>query len=183
MLCAMTGGTHDDVRCMTAVASGDRGALGTLYDRHGPLMLGVGVKLVRDRTAAEDILHDVFLEVWRAAHQYDEARGSVRAWLLLRMRSRCLDFLKSAAVKRRRPISEAPESIAPAAGEDALAHRELVEVLTKLKPAQREIVTLSYFNGLSSTEIASQLELPVGTVKSRMAAAMRALRGALEESP
>ena len=79
----------DDASLMQAVAAGDRAALATLYDRHAPILLALGSRIVPDRAEVEDVLHDVFLEAWRRAHRYDPRRASVRTWLAVRMRSRC----------------------------------------------------------------------------------------------
>src|SRR3954468_21757335 len=90
----------EDEVLVTAMAAGDRAALATLYERHAPLLLGLGLKIVRERREAEDLLHDVFLEAWRSAKDFDPKRGRVRTWLAIRMRSRALDLQKSARVSR-----------------------------------------------------------------------------------
>ena len=169
-----------DRRLVRAIASGDRGALGELYDRHAPLLLSVGMRILRERAEAEDVLHDVFLEVWRKAHTYDPERASVRAWLLLRMRSRCLDRAKSAALSRRSPLDAAPQKTAaddPSRGADA---RHLGPWLDTLSEEQKRVIVLGYFEGLSCSEMASRLGIPIGTVKSRLGAAMRKLRAAVK---
>ena len=89
-----------------AIASGDTRALAALYDRHAPLMLGLARRIVGGTSEAEDIVHDVFVEAWRRASDYDESRGSVKAWLLLRTRSRAIDFRKSAGVARTSPTGD-----------------------------------------------------------------------------
>ena len=88
-------GPAEDVELAIELARGGREALAELYDRHSPAMLGLGLKLLRDRGEAEEILHDVFLEAWKRAGDYDPSRGSVRTWLMLRMRSRCLDRINA----------------------------------------------------------------------------------------
>src|SRR5690242_21826103 len=90
----------EDAALVAAMAAGDRGALAKLYDRHGGLLLGMALKIVRERREAEDLLHDVFLEAWRSAKDFDPKRGRVRTWLAIRMRSRALDHQKSARVSR-----------------------------------------------------------------------------------
>src|ERR1051325_6352773 len=85
---------------VAAMAAGDRAALATLYERHASLLLGLALRIVRERREAEDLLHDVFLEAWRAAKDFDPKRGKVRTWLAVRMRSRALDHQKSARVSR-----------------------------------------------------------------------------------
>src|SRR6267154_1741358 len=90
----------EDEVLVAAMASGDRAALATLYERHASLLLGLALRIVREKREAEDLLHDVFLEAWRSAKGFDPKRGRVRTWLAIRMRSRALDLQKSARVSR-----------------------------------------------------------------------------------
>lgn len=153
---------------------GDREALGQLYDIHAGTLIAIAQRFVSSRELAEDLAHDVFLEVWKRAESYDSKRASVRSWLILRLRSRCLDHLRSAAVSRRD------------ASEDVNLEREIDtnftdafrvgDWLQTLQAPHREVVTLAYYGGLSASEIAGQLSIPIGTVKSRTAAAIKALR-------
>jgi len=97
---------ESDEALVRSVANGDTRALAALYDRHAPLMLVLARRIVLGTSEAEDIVHDVFVEAWRRAADYDETRGSVKAWLLLRTRSRSIDFRKSAAVSRTVPTGD-----------------------------------------------------------------------------
>src|SRR5882724_11510868 len=90
----------EDAALVRAMAAGDRAALATLYDRHAALLLGLALRIVGERRDADDLLHDVFLEAWRTAKDFDPSRGRVRTWLAIRMRSRALDLQKSARVSR-----------------------------------------------------------------------------------
>jgi len=168
-----------------AVANGDTEALAALYDRHAPLMLGLARRIVVGKPEAEDIVHDVFVEAWRRAADYDENRGSVKAWLLLRTRSRALDFRKSAGVARTVPTGDADWLallVDPRADETEAPDRtRLRQLLSALSDEQREVLQLGYFEGLSSSEIAERAGIPIGTVKSRVAAALNALRLALAD--
>ena len=173
-----------DAELVLGVAGGDRAALATLYDRYASLMLGLGVRVLRSRRDAEDVVHDVFLEVWRRAHSYDPARASVRGWLMLMMRCRSLDRRKSAAFSLSTSLdavtgdgASLSESLARSDGAPAAVdHRRAVDALAALPEPQRAVLVLGYFEGLSSSEIALELDIPIGTVKSRVAAGMRALR-------
>ncbi len=174
-----------DVSLIGGAAAGDKECLAALYDRYAPALLAIGRRILGDRREAEDLLHDVFIEIWRQAGDYDEARGSVRAWLLMRMRSRALDRRKSAAMSKR-VDAPPPESIAdahdvhvedPALGPDRQAVRR---ALAQLPAEQRQVLELGYFEGLSSSEIAERVAAPIGTVKSRVAAALSKLRAAVE---
>jgi RNA polymerase sigma-70 factor (ECF subfamily) len=171
-----------DIDVLRRVAGGEKAALAELYDRHSGVMLALGVRIVGVRRDAEDILHDVFIEAWRHAGDYDPRRGSVKTWLLLRMRSRCLDRVRSHAFSKTEALSAEPmrsgqtereRQEAMARGIDGARARSLLDTL----PAgQREVLELGYLQGLSFSEIADVLGIPVGTVKSRVSAAMLKLR-------
>src|SRR5499427_10475586 len=92
----------EDEVLVAAMAAGDRTALALLYERHGSLLLGLALRIIREKREAEDLLHDVFLEAWRSAKDFDPKRGRVRTWLAIRMRSRALDLQKSARVSRNK---------------------------------------------------------------------------------
>lgn len=177
------GSDDDDVELVKAVAAGDRNGLAALYDRYAPILLGMAMRIIRDRREAEDLLHDVFLEVWRSARDYDLTRGRVRTWLVVRMRSRALDVLKSARVSRRSGDAEVLERMVaePEAGESPDRQR-VRAVLGELTGEQRQVLELAYFDGQSCSEIATQLAIPIGTVKSRLAAGLSRLRQLLGAS-
>lgn len=167
-------GERSDAALIEAMAGGDRGALAELYDRYAGLLLAIGVRILRDRREAEDVLHDVVVEMWRRAGDFDPDRGAARTWITLRMRSRCLDRRK-----RLRPAVELePEVVAGAAADPAGAvdGARVRAVMAALSAEQREVIELGYFGGLSSAEIAERIAVPIGTVKSRVAAALARLR-------
>lgn len=169
-----------DVALVRAIATGDRGALAALYDRYAALVITVGLRILRNRREAEDVAHDVFLEVWRRAGTYDAAKASVRTWLILIMRCRSLDRRKSAQVALTSPLIDDARVTDSGDGPDAQVDRSrIAPALATLSAAQREVLVLGYFEGLSSSEIADRLGVPLGTVKSRVAGALRALRGRL----
>lgn len=176
----------DDVALVHAMARGDAEALALLYDRYSGSMLALAQRIVGRGAEAEDVIHDVFLEAWRHSADYDATRGSVKSWLLLRTRSRSLDVQKSARVSKQ--VSALDDSWLAeladpgAAGADSPDRLRIRKVLLALPPEQREVLLLGYFEGLSSSEIALRVGVPLGTVKSRVAAALSALRGALSDS-
>jgi RNA polymerase sigma-70 factor, ECF subfamily len=183
----MSGGADPDAELVVAIARGERPALGALYDKYATFLMSLAIRIVKDRREAEDLLHDVFLEVWRSAVDYDPGRGRVRTWLAIRMRSRCLDRQKSARVSRQSGDDSVLDRVAAEgsnvdAGPDQAKVRTAIGALTD---DQRRVIELAYFEGLSCSEIASQIAVPIGTVKSRMAAAMTKLRDTLSypESP
>jgi RNA polymerase sigma-70 factor, ECF subfamily len=174
-----------DAELVAAMARGEQAAIESLYDRHAGLMMGVAMRMLKERAAAEDLVHDVFLEAWRAANSFDRARGTVRTWLMVRLRSRALDRLRSARVTRQVDTGgeRLPEPEDGPKMDTGGLDRERVRIaVAELPEPQRAVLELAYYRGLSSTEVAEVLGVPVGTVKSRTAAAFRKLRAALGEA-
>jgi len=174
----------DDVALIEAMAGGDRTALDGLYDRHASTLLALALRILRNRGEAEDLLHDVFLEVWRAAKDYDTSRGRVRTWLVIRMRSRALDVVKSARMARRTDddtvVAQVVATDDPSASTDQARVRA---ALGEVPADQRAVLELAYFEGLSCSEIADKIAVPIGTVKSRLAAGLSKLRLTLAPPP
>jgi RNA polymerase sigma-70 factor (ECF subfamily) len=170
------------------VAEGNESALARLYDGTSPMVYGLAMRVVRDPSAAEDIMIEVYLQVWRKAASYDPARGEVLPWLATMARSRAVDYLR--ARKARRPeiednireIAELrdsrpnPELECMTAGNSRLVQ----SAMGKLSPEQREVIELAYFSELSHSEIAQQTGLPLGTVKTRIRLGMMDLRKSLQ---
>jgi RNA polymerase sigma-70 factor (ECF subfamily) len=173
---------RSDVDLLAAMACGDISALGDLHDRYAGLMLATAIRILGGRREAEDLVHDVLMEVWHKCADFDPARGSVRTWLLIRLRSRALDRCRRAGRFRVEALAER-DLHAHAAAADApdhgLDHARVRQALDELPAAQRQVLELAYFDGLSATEIAERLAVPVGTVKSRTAAGLAKLRAAL----
>jgi len=167
-----------DVELVRAMAAGNQDALAALYARHSELMLGLAMRIVRNRREAEDLLHDVFLEAWRSAKSFDPSRGRVRTWLAIRMRSRALDLQKSARVSRNAGDSGLDRMVEPEGGASP-DHAKVRSALRELPADQRQVIELAYFDGLSCSEISERISIPIGTVKSRLAAAMSKLRNTL----
>src|SRR5882757_577136 len=168
----------EDEALVVAMARGERAALATLYERHSALLLGLALRIVRERREAEDLLHDVFLEAWRTAKDFDPKRGRVRTWLAIRMRSRALDLQKSARVSRNTGDAGLEVLVDEAEGASP-DHGRIRMALAALGSEQRRVLELAYFEGLSCTEIAERVAIPVGTVKSRIAAGLDRLRTGL----
>jgi RNA polymerase sigma-70 factor, ECF subfamily len=175
-----SGGAGDAI-LMASVAKGDREALARLYDRHADVVLALIQRIVRDGALAEDLLHDVFLEAWHHAAAFDPQRGSVRTWLMIRARSRALDrrgkLARDADVALRagREPARATSREADVIGIDGARLRRLA---AGLDAELVRVIELAYFEGLSSSEMAEALDIPIGTVKSRMARALATLRAA-----
>jgi RNA polymerase sigma-70 factor (ECF subfamily) len=169
-----------DLDLIRQIERGSPQALGSLYDRHAGLLLAVLNRVLGDRHEAEDVLHEVFLEVWERAADYDAERGSVRAWLVMRARSRGLDRLRALGRSRAKATHDAP--IAPPESITPLEKLSVRRALTRLAPELKRLLELGYFQGMSSAEIAAHEQLALGTVKSRVARALAELRETLRRS-
>lgn len=166
-------GLASDGELLRRIVAGEGAALGMLYDRHARTMTSLGVRILGPRSEVEDILHDVFLEVWRRAADYDRRRGSVKTWLLVRMRSRCIDLTRSRLPRR---IEGDRLDVVEVRYEPQADASRLRALVVALPAPQRLVMELGYFRGLSISEIAVELAVPVGTVKSRLSAALARLR-------
>jgi RNA polymerase sigma-70 factor, ECF subfamily len=176
----------EGVDLLARVAKGDREAFGRFYDAYAPLAFGVIRRILTQPGDAEDVLQEVFWEIWRLAPRYDPARGAPAAWVLTRARSRAIDRLRS--LRRKDEVGVEAIDTASAAARTGqaddpsarLPDRELVRgAMGTLVPAQREVVELAFFGGMTHTEIAARLSQPLGTVKTRMRSALRHMRETL----
>jgi RNA polymerase sigma-70 factor, ECF subfamily len=167
------------------MATGDRDAFANFYDRYAALVLTFATRLLQVRADAEDLLQEVFLQVWRQAKSYDQARGSPEAWIVTMTRSRAIDKLRS---RRRRDESAGSsqehsrlEGVGTVErGAAASAARLTIQgALAQLPEAQRIVLELAYFEGFTQSEIAARLGEPLGTVKTRLRAGLERLRGIL----
>lgn len=177
-----------DLDLLHAVARGEEGALTALYDRYRLILFGLLVRILNSREEAEDVLQEVFLQVWRRAADFDEGRGRPFTWLVTLARSRAIDRLRVLAARQRLSDSAALEVTAEAS--DAVAdtlHAEQREIIARalasLPAEQRRALKLAYFEGLTQSEIAARLGSPLGTVKTRMRAGMTTLRELLADQP
>jgi len=175
-----------DLSAMQRILAGDDSGLEELYDRHAPLVFGVALKIVRDQSEAEDVVHDAFVTIVERADQFRPDRGSVVAWLVTTVRNLALDRARRRA--RRAQITDEElrhEPIEPVPDPEALSWLEkrraaIVVALDRVPEAQRRTLEIAFFEGLSYPEIAEREGVPLGTVKSRAARAIAALRTALE---
>jgi RNA polymerase sigma-70 factor (ECF subfamily) len=165
------------VRLLKRCAARDRSALRTVYDAMSPLMLGIALRLLRNRALAEDTVQEAFLQIWRNAGHFNPARGSARAWMIGVLRYRALDRLDLEA--RHATQGDVPDiaEAAPVSIEDRTA---LAGCLAELPDASRQSVLLAFVEGLSHPEIALSLGKPLGTVKSWIARGLAALKQCLE---
>lgn len=177
-----------DVDLLHAVARGDEAALARLYDDYRVILFGLLVRILNSREEAEDILQDVFIQVWRRAKDFDENRGKPFTWLVTLTRSRAIDRLRQLGARQRLAASAAQDQ--PEEASDALTdtiksgQKEIVQrALAELPEDQKQTLVLAYYEGLTQSEIASKLGAPLGTVKTRMRSGLAKLRTRLGSQP
>lgn len=171
------------------IARQDEIALKTLYDRVSPPMFGLALRVVRQREWAEDVLQETFLTIWRSAADYRVALSPPLAWIGLIVRSRALDLLRRRAAERAAVTEDIDEALAdtlagdsPDPMDDTHANqqaRALHRCLQQLDPGQRQALSLAYLRDLSHGELAAQLRLPLGTVKTWIRRGLAQLRGCM----
>jgi len=178
----------EDVVLIRRIARRDPLALSELYDRFSGLLLALAKRVLGSTSEAEEILQEVFLQVWNQAERYDGLRSSVSTWLVLITRSRAIDRLRSRQVKDRtlqglqqesRRLHTSPEG----PGSVLLQQRRqrLRREMRELPEEQRQVLELAFFRGMTQSEIAATTGIPLGTVKTRTLLAMKKLRSALRE--
>ena len=174
-----------DESLIARVAGGDDAALGTLYDRHSQRAYGLAFRVLRDRHLAEDALQQAFLDVWRTADRFADG-STVRAWLMLLTHRRDVDLVRREQRWRREIVESSQPEAAPASEDEALeglAAARVRAALTSIPTRERQLLELAYYGGLTQTQLAERLELPLGTVKTRMSAGLSRLRTLLTDAP
>lgn len=175
----------EDLQLMSRVAARDGAAFTRLFELYAPTALGLLYRILGGRGEAEEVLQEVFLQVWTQADRYDGSRSSPRGWILMLARSRALDRIRRRESARRREEAAGEEAgdVEPPLGterlESAERRRRVSSALGLLSPDQRRCIELAFFEGLTHTQIAERLEAPLGTVKSRILLGMNKLRQAL----
>ena len=177
---------QDWVALIKRVADGDQYALNTLYDATNRLVFGLVLRILNDRSTAEEVILDVYTQVWRQAALYDRSRGAPLAWIVTIARSRAIDRLRSGRLEQqsKEPLDAVAEiratTISPEESTFSSERQRLIRsALDALSPEQREVIELAYYSGLSHTEIAAKLGQPLGTVKTRTRLGMMKLRESL----
>jgi RNA polymerase sigma-70 factor (ECF subfamily) len=173
-----------DEQLLAAIGDRESEALSVLYDRHHRLALAVAQRMLADRQAAEDVVQEVFLAVWRQASGFRAERGAVRTWLLAMVHHRAVDLLRrrSSGLPRVELNEELADQRLPPVWQQAIQELQgqaIAEALEALPAEQRQAIELAYFGGKSQSEIASLLGVPLGTVKGRTRLALERLRGLL----
>ena len=173
---------------LAAIAKGDEQALGALYDATVGRVYGLALRIVRRREAVEEVVEDVFLQVWQQAGRYDIARGKPLTWLLTITRSRALDYLRR---DDEALVHPEPETLVAEPGDERANPQDLLlalernsrlyAMLEQLIPVQRQLLALAFFRGMTHQEIAEHTHLPLGTVKSHVRKALDKMREHLGE--
>lgn len=177
--------TTDDQHALERMRRGEEGGLAELYDRHGRFVYALALRIVRDRGDAEDLTQDVFVQAWTHADRFDADRGQVVAWLMNMARTRAIDLLRRRRVRPQPAGDDAAidtTDLTPA--QDVLLDwsrraEAVQQAMSSLPVLQRMAVELAFFEGLSHTEIAEQLEVPLGTIKTRVRQGLLKLRDQL----
>jgi RNA polymerase sigma-70 factor (ECF subfamily) len=171
-----------DAGLVSAIRSGDQSAMAALYDRYSSIVYSVALRVLGDTGAAEDVLQDVFMQLWRNPGLFDSNRGSLGAWLAVIARNRAID-----ALRKRRPENDiedvvlSVETDLAAEADRARAAEKVRSVLGTMPGPQRAALEMAYFEGLTHTEIAAKTGEPLGTIKTRIRAGLTTLRKAFQE--
>jgi RNA polymerase sigma-70 factor, ECF subfamily len=174
-----------DAEVIRRIRAGDQTAFLEFYDRYASLLLSVAARVLGDRREAEDVLQDVCTQIWQKSSAYDAALGTLSSWAVTMTRNKAIDRVRASSRRQRLAqeiavSAEQPEEPVAASANELLYGRERAErirtALHELGPEQREVIELAYFSGLSQSEIATRLALPLGTVKARIRRGMLKLR-------
>ena len=176
---ATTRGATSDSSLLERIARNDEEAFSALYDRYSGLVFSTAKRILHRTGEAEEILHDVFHQVWCTAERFDQSRGSLAGWLLVSARNRAISTLRR---KRDRPEDELGENGVSLSVEieshsaQSLMHDNLRRAMAELPPGQREALELAYFEGMSHNEIAQKTGQPPETINTRLLSAMETLK-------
>jgi RNA polymerase sigma-70 factor (ECF subfamily) len=170
---------------LARVARGDQSAFAGLYDLLAPRALGLVTRVLRDRAQAEEVTQEVFLEVWQTAPRYDAGRGSAMTWVLTMAHRRAIDRIRSSQASRDRDAREGVRDYRPEIDsvaetvETTMEHERVTKAMARLTELQRQAVSLAYYGGYTHSEVAALLNIPLGTVKTRLRDGMIRLRDEL----
>jgi RNA polymerase sigma factor (sigma-70 family) len=172
-----------DEALLALIARGDDDALAELYDRFGGVAYRLAYRILRDQVLAQDAVQEGFMAAWRTAVSYDPARGKAATWLLTFVHRRAVDAVRREDRRRGDPVDPLPVRASETVDESAELReqrRAVQAALAQLPVEQREALELAYYGGLTQSELAERLGVPLGTVKSRMFAALGRLRELLD---
>ena len=181
--------TLDEVHLLQRIAENDQVALSQLYDRYARVLYSLAIKILGTAEEAEEVVLDVFSQVWKSAQNYDPSRGRVDGWLFLMTRSRSLDRLRkrqrfAKVVEASTEKAQVQPQLSPIPDDELLIQERrdrICAALAQIPDGQRRVLELAYFGGFSQAEIAAQLGIALGTVKTRVRLGLNKLRGLLDE--
>lgn len=172
-----------DVALIRRMTDGDETALAALYDRYAGLVFSVAKRIVGDPSTAEEILQDIFYQAWRSASSFDPSRGSFAGWLLVSARNRSIDRLRRRHGEAADPLPEDAVTLSVNIESDAAQRillSKVTQVIGELPETQRAALEMAYFEGMTHSEIAERTGEPLGTIKTRLRAALGSLKKALK---
>lgn len=177
------------LKLLAGIAAGEQAGFSELYDQTNRAVFGLALRILGERETAEEVMLDVFMQVWRQAGSYDFSRGTPLAWMMMLTRSRAIDRVRAATHRTHETdnletvsLTAATDEVDPEAASLFAERRKMVRTaLTKLTHEQRLLIETAFFEGLSHSEIAERYQLPLGTVKTRIRAGMLVLRKHLSE--
>jgi RNA polymerase sigma-70 factor (ECF subfamily) len=174
---------RDDASLLSRVQSGDQDALAALYDRHGSIAFGLACRITGDESGAEEAVQDAFVSLWKQAPRFDPSRGQVRSWLLTIVHHRAVDLVRRRSSRPERQLPDGVEEflVDSRAGPEQLAEwalnaRAVRDAVSRIPDDQRKTVEMAYFAGMTHSEIAEAMDVPLGTVKSRLRIAFEKMR-------
>jgi len=176
-----------DIELLRQIAGGDRAAFAEFYDRHSTLMFSVASKILNNAGEAEDVLQEVFMQIWEKAGRFDPKLGKASSWAAVLVRNRAIDRIR--ALQRRTHLAEeagaeqASIEVSDTANEEVHGHEKakLIQLaIVELPAEQRRAIELTYFSGLTQDEISKKLNQPLGTIKARIRRGLLKLRDQLE---
>jgi RNA polymerase sigma-70 factor (ECF subfamily) len=197
MLELVTSETNDDQRdaasaapalnddLLARVATGDQAAFAQLYDNMAPRVLGLVKRLLRDHSQSEEVTQEIFLEIWQNATRYDSSKGGASGWILTMTHRRAVDRVRASQASRDRDVKigirdyESDYDNVSETVQVRIEHERVEKAMSRLTELQRQAVTLAYYGGLSHSEVAEKLSVPIGTVKTRLRDGMIRLRDEL----
>lgn len=183
--------SRDELALMTLIKAGDETALEQLYDIYKSLLFGMIISVVKKRETAEDVLQEVFMQIWEKAHHFDEDRGNVYSWIVTLTRNRAIDQIRSKSYKTGQNTSNSVnepgfslegDTYDPLETTIFSDRAELVKkALNEIPEKQREVIKVAYFGGMTQSEISDHLGIPLGTVKTRTRQGLIKLKNILED--
>ncbi|MBI1223696.1 MAG: sigma-70 family RNA polymerase sigma factor [Bacteroidetes bacterium] len=166
---------------ITALKEGDKSALGTVYDRYGAALYGVVLRIVQSPEAAEEVVQDVFVKIFRNIQSYDESKGKFYTWAINIARNTAIDATRTSEFKNRQKTDQFDFIVYSHTHPSTTTSVDTIglkEIVNKLDEKHRKVIDLAYFQGYTQTEIEQEMNIPIGTVKTRLRLAIKELRKA-----